>query len=128
DVVADQPAGPPTDRTAGSIMLYTSGTSGRPKGVQSTAPVATPEEAAERAGYVLRRFGIDPAAQIGAGVHLATSPLYHSAPIANATLALHLRRTVVVAPRFDAATSLALMERHGVSWTHVVPTMMKRWL
>jgi long-chain acyl-CoA synthetase len=128
DVVADQSPGAPDDRSAGSIMLYTSGTSGRPKGVQSTAPTSTPEEAADRAGYVLRRFGIDPAAALGAGVHLVTSPLYHSAPIANATLALHLGHTVIVTPRFDAASSLRLIERHGVTWTHVVPTMMKRWL
>ena len=107
DVVADQPPGPPAERTAGSIMLYTSGTSGRPKGVQSTVAPTTPEVAAERAGYVLRRFGIDPVAHVGAGVHLVTSPLYHSAPIANATLALHLGHTVIVTPRFDAASSLA---------------------
>ena len=61
-------------------------------------------------------------------MHLVTSPLYHSAPIANATLALHLGHTVIVTPRFDAATSLQLIVRHGVTWTHVVPTMMKRWL
>jgi long-chain acyl-CoA synthetase len=128
DVIADQPPGSPADRVAGSIMLYTSGTSGRPKGVQSTVAATTPEEAADRAAYVLRRFGIDPSAAVGTGVHLVTSPLYHSAPIANATLALHLGHLVVVMPRFDAATSLELIARHAVTWTHVVPTMMKRWL
>ena len=128
EVVADQPPGPPPERTAGSIMLYTSGTSGRPKGVQSTVAPTTPEVAAERAGYVLRRFGIDPVDHVGGGVHLVTSPLYHSAPIANAILALHLGHTVIVTPRFDAASSLQLIARHGVTWTHVVPTMMKRWL
>ncbi len=128
EVLAGQPSGPPPHRQAGSVMLYTSGTSGRPKGVQSTIVAMSPEEAAERLGYTLTRFGIDPADHVGRGVHLVTSPLYHSAPIANATMALHLGHTVVVMPRFDAATSLELIARHHVTSTHVVPTMMKRWL
>ena len=81
-----------------------------------------------RATFALARFGIDPAAHVGDGTHLVTSPLYHAAPITNATLALHLGHTVVVMPRFDAARSLELIGQHGVTWTHVVPTMMKRWL
>jgi long-chain acyl-CoA synthetase len=128
EAIAAQPGGPPPGRLAGSVMLYTSGTSGRPKGVQSTVDATTPEEAARRSAYVLTRFGIDPGAHVGKGVHLVTSPLYHSAPIANAVVALHLGHTVVVMPRFDAAASLRLIGRHRVTWTHVVPTMMKRWL
>jgi long-chain acyl-CoA synthetase len=124
----DQPDGPPPDRSAGSIMLYTSGTSGRPKGVRSTVAATTPEAAAARGTFALTRFGIDPPAHVGDGTHLVTSPLYHAAPITNATVALHLGHTVVVMPRFDAAGSLQLIGRHGVTWTHVVPTMMKRWL
>jgi long-chain acyl-CoA synthetase len=128
DLLGPQPDGAPADRTAGAIMLYTSGTSGRPKGVRSTLAPVSPEAAAERATFALTRFGIDPAAHVGDGTHLVTSPLYHAAPITNATLALHLGHTVVVMPRFDAAGSLELIGRHGVTWTHVVPTMMKRWL
>ena len=128
EVIGDQPDGAPADRAAGSIMLYTSGTSGRPKGVRSTVAVASPEAAAVRTTFALARFGIDPAAHVGDGTHLVTSPLYHAAPITNATLALHLGHAVVVMPRFDAARSLELIGQHGVTWTHVVPTMMKRWL
>jgi long-chain acyl-CoA synthetase len=123
-----QPPGPPRDRRGGSIMLYTSGTSGRPKGVRSTVSVVTPEEAANRTTFVVHRFGIDLAEHVGDGVHLVTSPLYHAAPISNAINALHTGHTVIVMERFDAARSLALIERHGVTSTHVVPTMMKRWL
>jgi long-chain acyl-CoA synthetase len=128
EALAAQPSGPPADRRAGSIMLYTSGTSGRPKGVRSTLPPATPEEAANRATFVVVRFGIDLAEHIGDGVHLVTSPLYHAAPISNALNALHVGHTVVVMERFDAGRSLALIEQHAVTSTHVVPTMMKRWL
>jgi long-chain acyl-CoA synthetase len=128
DALGGQPAGPPPERRAGSIMLYTSGTSGRPKGVRSTLPPATPEEAANRATFVVVRFGIDLAEHVGDGVHLVTSPLYHAAPISNAINALHVGHLVVVMDRFDAAASLALIEEHAVTSTHVVPTMMKRWL
>jgi long-chain acyl-CoA synthetase len=128
DELAAQPAGPPADRRAGSIMLYTSGTSGRPKGVRSTLPPTTPEDAANRATFVVVRFGIDPSRHVGDGVHLVTSPLYHAAPISNALNALHIGHSVVVMARFDAAASLALIEQHAVTSTHVVPTMMKRWL
>lgn len=126
--LAAQPSGPPADRRGGSIMLYTSGTSGRPKGVRSTVVPTTPEEAANRTTFIVVRFGIDLAGHIGDGVHLVTSPLYHAAPISNAINALHTGHTVVVMERFDAAGSLALIDRHRVTSTHVVPTMMKRWL
>ena len=128
DEVVGQPAVPPPQRRAGSLMLYTSGTSGRPKGVRSTASSLTPEEGAVRSTFVLSRFGITPSDHVGRGVHLVTSPLYHAAPIANATVALHLGHRVVVMDRFDATMSLELIDREQVTWTHVVPTMMKRWL
>ena len=126
--LAEQPAGPPADRRGGTIMLYTSGTSGRPKGVRSMAPQVSPEDAANRTTFVVHRFGVDLAEHVGDGVHLVTSPLYHAAPISNALNALHTGHSVVVMERFDAATSLALIDEHRVTSTHVVPTMMKRWL
>ena len=126
--LAAQPDGPPADRRGGTIMLYTSGTSGRPKGVRSMAPQVSPEDAANRTTFVVHRFGVDLAEHVGDGVHLVTSPLYHAAPISNALNALHTGHSVVVMERFDAATSLALIDEHRVTSTHVVPTMMKRWL
>ncbi|WP_040490991.1 AMP-binding protein [Ilumatobacter nonamiensis] len=118
----------PSDRTIGPVMLYTSGTSGRPKGVRPPRVDMSPEEYATIRSGLLRRYGIDPSEQLGNGVHLVTSPLYHAAPLANASIALDLRHPVVLMDRFDAASALLLIEEHAVTWTHVVPTMMRRFM
>ena len=57
-----------------------------------------------------------------------TSPLYHGAPLWSSIVALHMGHTVVVMPKFDAEASLRLIASQRVTWTTVVPTMMKRWL
>jgi long-chain acyl-CoA synthetase len=117
------------DRSGASAIPYTSGTSGQPKGVLRAHGLGSPEDiAVTPLTYLLRRFGIDLAAEVGTGVHLVTSPLYHGAPGGYAKLALHLGHTLVISPRFDAARALHLIERHQVTWMNVVPTMFKRLL
>ncbi len=59
-------------------------------------------------------------------MHLVTGPLYHTGPFTTALLALLKGNHLVVMPRFDAATALALVERHRVDWMYAVPTMMHR--
>ncbi len=118
----------PEDRLSGGVMLYTSGTSGRPKGVKPLTRPAAPEVALQRLGGILRRFDLEPCDHIGTGVHLVTSPLYHAAPMWSTLLALHMGHKVIVMPSFDAEASLRLIESQRVTWTTVVPTMMKRWL
>ena len=71
-----------------------------------------PEEAANRATFIVHRFGIDLSEHVGDGVHLVTSPLYHAAPISNAVNAWHTGHLVVVMERFDAVASLRLIEQH----------------
>lgn len=117
---------PPAPRTYGAAMLYTSGTSGRPKGVRAPRRESSPEEVAVARTGLLRRYGLDPADHVRDGVHLVTSPLYHTAPLANALIALDLGHPVVVMARFDAEEALRLIEAHRVTWTHAVPTMMRR--
>src|SRR3954464_14340680 len=68
DLVKDQPAGLPDDRTAGAIMNYTSGTTGRPKGVKRPLTGLNPNDAGELGSFLLNLFGIQP---LGAGRHLA---------------------------------------------------------
>lgn len=60
------------------------------------------------------------------GVHLVTGPLYHNGPFTTSLLALLRGNHLVVMPRFDAASALALIERHCVDWMYAVPTMMHR--
>lgn len=123
-----QPSTAPAQRMAGLAMLYTSGTSGRRKGVRPTLEPMAPEALVPRLSRLLSVLGIDPNAQVANGVHLVSSPLYHGAPMYKAILALHLGQTVVLMDRFDPVESLSLIQRHRVTWTQVVPTMMRRWM
>jgi bile acid-coenzyme A ligase len=102
---------------AASFKAPTSGGStGRPKLIVATQ--AAVWEAIEGFAEVLR-IARD-------GVHLVTGPLYHNGPFTTSLLALLRGNHLVVMPRFDAATALALIERFRVDWVYAVPTMMHR--
>jgi long-chain acyl-CoA synthetase len=120
----DQPADPPEDRAAGSVMGYTSGTTGRPKGVRRALPQRSPEQVIASMAWHYDKFGV-PA---GPGAHLVCAPLYHAAPGNLAFYSLHLGHTVVIHARFDAERTLRDVERHGVTTTHLVPTHLHRLL
>ncbi|TMR21069.1 acyl-CoA synthetase [Nonomuraea turkmeniaca] len=124
DLVAGQPSGAPAHRRAGSMMLYTSGTTGRPKGVRRRLLDLTPEEMYPilmRKSW--RHFGLP-----FGGVHLVCSQLYHSAPYGQAMMALQFGHTIVAPERFDAAGTLRLVERYRVTNAFMVPTMFHRLL
>ncbi|TMR95010.1 AMP-binding protein [Nonomuraea basaltis] len=124
ELVAGQPSTAPEHRRAGSMMLYTSGTTGRPKGVRRRLLDLTPEELHPimmRKSW--RHFGLPPG-----GVHLVCSQLYHSAPYGQAMMALHLGHAIVAPERFDTAGTLRLIERHRVTNAFMVPTMFHRLL
>jgi long-chain acyl-CoA synthetase len=105
----------------GASMLYTSGTTGRPKGVVRK-PNSTPSQAI---AAVLELAGYDP----GRDVHLCTGPLYHAAPLAfSAVQPLNAGVTVVMMDGFKPEHVVDAIERHGVTHTHMVPTMFHRML
>jgi long-chain acyl-CoA synthetase len=110
------------DPTPGTSMLYTSGTTGRPKGVYRPPGVAGGVSAASSvnlAGY----------AEDGGDVHLCTGPLYHAAPLAfSLSMPLAYGATVVLMEAWDAEEALRLIQEHGVTHTHMVPTMFHRLL
>jgi long-chain acyl-CoA synthetase len=125
ELQAGQPSGRPDERTAGSTMHYTSGTTGRPKGVRRALSGLDPDDAAELASVLLQLFGITAGPQ---NVHLMTSPNYHTAVTLFGGGALHLGHTLVCMDGWDAEEALALVERYRVTSTHMVPMQFKRML
>jgi long-chain acyl-CoA synthetase len=122
---AGQPVTMPEGRTAGTTMHYTSGTTGRPKGVRRALSGLDPDDAAELTSLLLQFFGITAGHQ---NVHLITSPNYHTAVTVFGAGALHLGHTLVCMDAWDAENALALVERYRVTSTHMVPTQFKRML
>jgi long-chain acyl-CoA synthetase len=118
-------AGRPAERTAGAPMLYTSGTSGRPKGVRRALTGEDPDAVPPFTTWFFGIFGLKP---YDGHVHLCCSPLYHTAVLNFATISITLGHPVVLMDRFDPETLLALVERHRVTSSHMVPTQFKRLL
>ena len=120
EVVADQPDDEPViDDDASSVgaqMLYTSGTTGKPKGAvrTTTDPVIVIA--------LLGELGLMP----GGDVHLTTGPLYHSGPLAFASLSHTLGNPIVLLRKFDAGAWLHLVEEYRVTNTFSAPTQLKR--
>ena len=115
----------PDDLTAGETMLYTSGTTGRPKGIRRPLSGAHPEAMINAiAGLASEIFQVPP----GEAVQLVTGPMYHATPGALATIALHLGHTVVLMDKWEPEHTLELIERYQVSYMHMVPTMFQRML
>jgi long-chain acyl-CoA synthetase len=113
----------PTRRSAGAPLFYTSGTTGRPKGVLRRSMLG---ELAAGLEFSLRPEHVH--GWTDETVYLAQGPLYHVGPLSNATTVLHLGGTVVHMDKWDAETCLSLIERHGVTASNMVPTMFYRLL
>jgi long-chain acyl-CoA synthetase len=115
----------PPDQALGTVMMYTSGTTGRPKGVRSTGiSLGTPMEVGRLAieGYV-GIFGIDPA-----GRTLINSPLYHGGPYVFGAVPFGAGCAIVLRRRFEPATTLKDIDRFGITNAYFVPTHFARML
>jgi fatty-acyl-CoA synthase len=126
DVLDATAAGALADEQEGREMLYSSGTTGRPKGVRKElpgTPLGDPSAAPVQIAQGIAAFGGGPDA-----VYLSPAPLYHAAPLVYSMSMQRLGAAVVVMERFDPRDCLALIERHRVTHAQFVPTMFVRML
>ncbi len=120
---AEMPETPIADETAGADMLYSSGTTGRPKGIKpplTGGPIDAPNALSMMAELM---FGFPPN-----GAYLSPAPLYHAAPLRWCMGYQRLGGTVVVMEKFDPEHALALIEKHRIDCGQFVPTHFVRML
>jgi long-chain acyl-CoA synthetase len=122
ELKAAMPTSTPVQRMAGRMMMYTSGTTGRPKGVRRPLPGGSPEEFG---GFStgLQHYRIEPATD---HIHLLACPWYHTAPNVMASASLHLGHTLLEMDKWDAELALELIQRYRVTISHLVPTQFAR--
>lgn len=123
ETVAAAPALPLDTQLEGMDMLYSSGTTGRPKGIKPPlpeAPFGTPGVL-----FQLIKFLFAPDEH---SVYLSPAPLYHAAPLRYTMTFQRCGATVVVMEKFDAEQALALIQKYGVTHSQWVPTMFIRML
>lgn len=124
DAIAAHPAEPLAEQPRGSAMLYSSGTTGRPKGIKRPldgTSITDPDLLG--VGLLGGVFGF------GEGTrYLSPAPLYHSAPLSFTTGTQSVGGTAVVMDRFDAAEALSYIERYRITHSQWVPTMFSRML
>jgi long-chain acyl-CoA synthetase len=117
------PATPIADEALGIAMLYSSGTTGRPKGILRPLPEQPPAQKLPLYAFLDRlwRYRDDL-------IYLSPAPLYHSAPQAAVSLTIDRGGTVIIMETFDAERYLELVETYKVTHSQLVPTMFSRML
>ena len=121
--LAAQPDTPIADESCGRDMLYSSGTTGRPKGVRGPLPTGALEAGDALTGLVGMLYQFVPDM-----IYLSPAPLYHAAPLRYCMAVQRFGGTVVVMERFDPEAYLALVEKHRITHSQLVPTMFVRML
>ncbi len=123
EAVAEFPPEPIPDECEGTATFYSSGTTGKPKGVLRPPTLAPMGHAPSGLAGFFSLLGVREDS-----VYLCPAPLYHAAPIGWSMGIQRLGATVVLMERFDAEQTLALIERHRVTCGQFVPTMFIRML
>jgi long-chain acyl-CoA synthetase len=122
--IVAQPATPIPDEVAGYDMLYSSGTTGRPKGIKRASesnPITQPNP-------FLRKLCADMCGMASESIYLSPAPLYHAAPLRFNMMAITLGGTSVIMESFDPEEFLRLVEAHRITQSQLVPTMFVRML
>jgi acyl-CoA synthetase (AMP-forming)/AMP-acid ligase II len=121
--VAAQPAEPLDDEPRGADMLYSSGTTGRPKGIKGPRPERTIHEPDPYATLFAAMYGFDDDT-----VYYSAAPIYHAAPLRFTAFIHSHGGTVVMAPQFDPRAALEAIQEYGATHSQWVPTMFVRML
>jgi long-chain acyl-CoA synthetase len=120
---AGLPETPIADECVGAAMLYSSGTTGRPKGILRPLPEQPPEQQLPIFNFLEKLW------QYREGmIYLSPAPLYHSAPQAAVNLTIRMGGTAIIMESFDPERYLELIERYRVTHSQLVPTMFSRML
>ncbi|OCB18372.1 acyl-CoA synthetase [Mycobacterium malmoense] len=122
ECVADQPDTPIDDEREGDLLQYSSGTTGRPKGIKRELPHVPPAEAPGMMSALVS-FWMNPDS-----IYLSPAPLYHTAPSVWSMSAQAGGVTTVVLEKFDAEGCLDAIQRHRVTHAQFVPAMFTRML
>jgi long-chain acyl-CoA synthetase len=117
------PTDPIDNEQLGAAMLYSSGTTGQPKGILRALPDVHPDAAMAVMQFVQAMFRF----RVGQ-TYLSPAPLYHSAPQASISGTLRLGGTAVIMEKFDPAQFLDLVKEHRITHSQMVPTMFSRLL
>ncbi|KUI29269.1 fatty-acid--CoA ligase FadD4 [Mycobacterium sp. GA-2829] len=121
--VAQHPPTPIADEVEGDLLQYSSGTTGRPKGIVRALTHTSPATSPCLLTPLFDAVGID-----GESVYLSPAPLYHTAPSYWSLSVQSLGGTVVVMEKFDPRQALAAVERYRITHAHFVPAMFVRML
>lgn len=122
-VIGAMSSDPLDEQWVGGAMLYSSGTTGRPKGIVRELPKVQITEIPAPSGEAVGPYGFSPDT-----IYLSPAPLYHSAPFGFTTQIQRNGGQVVVMPRFDALESLKSIEQFQITHSQWVPTMFVRML
>ncbi|MES2750779.1 MAG: acyl-CoA synthetase [Pseudomonadota bacterium] len=124
DALSTQPEMPIADESAGYDMLYSSGTTGRPKGIKR--PLSEPSILVPNP--LLKLLCSTMCGMTQDSIYLSPAPLYHAAPLRFNMMSAALGGTSIIMESFDAEEFLALVEKHRVTQSQLVPTMFVRML
>jgi long-chain acyl-CoA synthetase len=123
ECLAEEPVTPIADEIEGDLLQYSSGTTGRPKGIRRELAHLPPTETPNMLSVLLMAIGID-----GDSTYISPAPLYHTAPCLWTMSAQAMGVTVVVLEKFDPELCLEAIQRYRVTHGQFVPAMFVRML
>jgi long-chain acyl-CoA synthetase len=123
ECVSGQPATPISDEREGDLLQYSSGTTGRPKGIRRELPHLPPDEAPNILMPLMNGVGITSKA-----IYLSPAPLYHTAPSFWSMVVQSMGGTTVVMEKFDPEGALECIQQYGITHGQFVPAMFVRML